>query len=198
MSKRGDLLKAVAAGVFVGGAFFDAFPEAASSLGIALAAFWTLIGLLAWAAQKQVLNYFRKLTIAPLVASALWLHSLFEGVVTGLSFGISLTFGYVVAGAMILHLLPEFLAAIALLRGTGTQMRTSLWIIFTTYLFLFAGFIYTYNFLPHLGAVLPAAIAITAGAFLYIGFLGIARRYTLQNLLGFVIGLIIILVYNKF
>ncbi len=96
----------------------------------------------------------------PLVASALWFHSTLEGIVTGLAFGVSQATGLLVLAGMTLHLLPEFFAAVALMRGAGSKTRTSVAVTIAGFVILYAGFGLTYAFLPRLG---PTALSSTWG-----------------------------------
>lgn len=181
----------LSAGIFVGAALFDALPKAAEELGFIMAIVGLIIGLILWWLQKKTLQRFKQPDLPPLVTSALWLHSALEGIITALSFGISRSFGWLVFGAMALHLLPEFFAAVTLMLGSGATKRTSVLVTFGGYGVLFLSFILTYLWLPNFGRALPLLIALSGGAFLYIGFVSFGRRLSLVNGLGFAAGILV-------
>ncbi|MFB6182400.1 MAG: ZIP family metal transporter [Candidatus Magasanikbacteria bacterium] len=164
-----QLLTPLSAGIFIGVAIFDGFPHAFEDLGY-FAFIWITLGIFFWWTQKKVLHKMENPETPTLTATALWLHSLVEGLVTGLAFGISQTFGLVLAGGMILHLLPEFFAAFAILRGAGSKKSTSIWVPFVGYIVLFVSFFGTYIFLQEVGEIATILGAVSAGAFLYVGY----------------------------
>lgn len=166
---QSNLVTALASGIFVGAALIDVFPEASEHLGPTVAIAWMCAGLLLWWLQKHVLRRFKRPDMPPLVASALWFHSILEGIVTGLAFGVSQTFGLLVLAGMTLHLLPEFFAAVALMKGAGSKNRTSVFVTVAGFAVLYASFGMTYLFVPRLGPILPVLIAMSGGAFLYVG-----------------------------
>lgn len=178
----------LAAGIFVGAALFDVAPETSERLGAAMAAAWMTAGLIAWRLQKIVLRRFKRPDMPTLVASALWFHSVLEGIVTGLAFGVSRTLGVLVVAAMTLHLLPEFFAAVALMRGAGSKTRTSVAVTLTGFVMLYASFGLTYVFLPQLGPLLPVLIAMSGGAFLYVGSVSFWRLRGAWTAAAFALG----------
>ncbi|OGL73098.1 hypothetical protein A3E39_04360 [Candidatus Uhrbacteria bacterium RIFCSPHIGHO2_12_FULL_60_25] len=183
------LVTSLAAGIFVGAALFDVFPEASARLGSTIAITWMAAGLLFWWLQKHVLRRFQKPDMPPLVASALWFHSILEGIVTGLAFGVSQTFGILVLAAMTLHLLPEFFAAVGLMRGAGSKTRTSVAVTIAGFVILYLSFGLTYVFVPQLDpTTLPALIALSGGAFLYVGCVSFWRLRGARTLVAFMIG----------
>lgn len=187
------LIICLSAGIFVGAALFDALPKAEEGLGFIGAIAGILVGLTLWWLQKKTLQRFKQPDLPPLVTSALWLHSALEGIVTALSFGISQSFGWLVLGAMVLHLLPEFFAAVTLMLGSGATKRTSVMVTLGGYGVLFLSFILTYLWLPNFGRALPLLIALSGGAFLYIGLVSFGRRLSFMNSIGFAAGMVITL-----
>lgn len=179
MSKK--LFIALAAGIFFGAALFDIFPEARERFGAPVALAWFLVGILAWIAQKKILRALRKPDFAPLVATALWLHSVLEGILTGLAFGVSRAFGVVVLLGMVLHLLPEFFGALTLLRGAGVRVHASVLVPLAGFLILFLSFGATYYWLPSFGVNLNRLVALSGGAFLYIGVVSFFRTHPFRE-----------------
>lgn len=193
---RQALLVALAAGIFFGAGIFDVFPEAAKELGETRALVWMVGGLLLWWFQKLALKRFKKPDLPPLVATALWFHSILEGIVTGLAFGLSQTFGLLVLGAMVLHLLPEFFAAVALMRGAGSRNRTSVMVTLAGFAILFLSFGLTYRLLPNFGALLPIALALSSGAFAYIGSVSFWRIRGAGTGAAFLVGIVIAILFQ--
>lgn len=196
--KRKDLIVALSAGIFIGVALFDALPESVDELGWSAALLWMGAGVLLWWLQKVILGKMEKPDTPVLVATALWLHSLIEGVATGLAFGVSREFGIAVLIGMILHLLPEFFAAVAAMQGTGAKRKTSIGVTLTGYVVLFAGFGITYWLLPRLGEIVPVLGAISGGAFAYVGLRIMRKRLRLSPVLTALAGVVLSYVYTMF
>ncbi|MBI5369784.1 hypothetical protein HZA85_01130 [Candidatus Uhrbacteria bacterium] len=177
-----DFLVSLAAGIFIGGAFFDVLPEASKDLGIIQTILWMLAGYLVWWAIKRILPKFKQPALPFLTALALWFHSVLEGLVTGLSFSISQTFGSLIFVAMTLHILPEFFAAMALMKGAGSTTRHSLRISIVGFILLYASLGVTLWFLPNFHLILPVALAFSGGAFIFVGLASFWKRKSLLQL----------------
>ena len=195
---KSNIIISIAAGIFLGVALIDALPETTKQLGLFIAMTWMLAGALLWWLQKIILKRFKKPEMSVLVATALWLHSALEGIVTGLAFGISQSFGIIVLIGMIIHLLPEFFAAVALMRGAGSKNRTALLVTFIGYLVLFISFALTYYYLPQLGTSLPILGAISGGAFAFIGIASYWKRRGIRTSFAFLSGIIVMFVLRYF
>lgn len=196
--KQESLLVSLAAGIFTGAALFDVLPESSKTLGIPFATIWILIGLIIWYLQKKILQRFKKPDLPPAVASALWFHSILEGIVTGLAFAVSKNLGYAVLLAMTLHLLPEFFAAITLMKNAGAKNKTSIYVTIIGFIIMYASFILTYLYLPNFGNLLPIAIALSGGAFFYIGLVSFLKIKPkgFAIWLAYILGVIITLFFN--
>lgn len=165
-----DSLVSAAAGIFIGVALFDIFPFTANALiEKRFAVMWMVVGAALWLLQKLSLQALRRPALPVLVATALWFHSILEGIIVGLSFGVSQIAGIVVAVGMTLHLLPEFFAAVALMRGAGSRFAAAALTSFAGYAVLLMSFGFTTIALPQLGDILPRALGLSGGAFLFIG-----------------------------
>lgn len=186
-----DYVISLFAGIFVGAALFGAFNEAADNLGATIAILWLVIGILVWWLQEMLLHKIEKPKMPVLVATAFWYHAVLEGIAIGLAFGVLRSLGYLVAAAIILHLLPEFFAAYGLMRGAGSTSRASMTTVVIGYVALFTGFLFSYNFLPRIETALPYAIALAGGAFLYVGFKSFWPRRSWLAALFFAIGTLI-------
>ncbi|MBI2046164.1 MAG: hypothetical protein HYT28_01990 [Parcubacteria group bacterium] len=184
----------ISAGIFVGAALFDALPETAKTLGFWYAILGLAVGMFLWWLQKNILHQLEKPEMPILVTTALWLHSILEGVVTGLAFGVSNFVGSIVLIAMILHLLPEFFAAVSLMKGGGASNRAALFTTVAGYAILFSSFFITRAYLPSMEGILPVMIALSGGAFLYIGTKVYLRNRSFQSTLIFLVGVLIPLI----
>lgn len=194
---KSDFLVSLAGGIFIGGALFDVLPEAIKNLGISTALLWLLIGYVGWWIIKLVLQKLKKPALPYLAAAALWFHSVLEGTVTGLAFGISQLFGFFILIAMTLHILPEFFAATALMKGTGLTTKSSLATTFAGFGLLYASFGITYLLIPDFGIILPTALALSGGAFLFVGLASFWKRKSLANFIPLLVGIGIVFLQNN-
>ncbi|MBI2506548.1 MAG: hypothetical protein HYW00_00160 [Candidatus Colwellbacteria bacterium] len=186
---KSDLLVSLAAGIFIGGALFDVLPEIVGHLGMLKALLWLLAGYLGWWVIKVVLQKLKKPALPYLTAGALWFHSVLEGMVTGLAFGVSQIFGFFIFTAMTLHILPEFFAATMLMRGTGSTTKGSLATTFIGFGVLYTSFGITYWLIPNLGLILPIAIAVSGGAFLFVGLASFWKRKSIVTFISLLVGI---------
>ena len=193
-----DAIVCLAAGIFIGGVIFDVFPKAAKSLGIMPALIWMAIGYVVWWVSKALLNTLKQPALSWLTAAALWFHSILEGIITGLAFGVSETFGLFILAAMTFHILPEFFAAIALMKGAGSTTQKSIWTTCIGFIVLYASFGLTYILIPNLASVLPFAVAISGGAFLFVGLASFWKRKSLANVFALIAGVGIIFLQSTF
>src|SRR3990172_10893562 len=171
-----NLLVSLAGGIFIGGALFDVLPESAEHLGVPVALWWLFIGYVGWWLIKLVLQKLKKPALPFLTAAALWFHSVLEGMVTGFAFGVSPLFGLFILIAMTLHILPEFFAATTLMKGAGSTIKGSLMATFIGFGLLYVSFGITYWLIPDFGVLLPVALALSGGAFLFVGLASFWKR----------------------
>ncbi|HEV8601373.1 MAG TPA: hypothetical protein VGQ87_02125 [Patescibacteria group bacterium] len=193
-----NIVISLAAGIFIGGVIFDALPEASETLGITRALVYIIIGYVIWWLTKILLNQLKKPALPWLTGMALWFHSILEGAATGLAFGVSSTFGFFMLIAMTLHLLPEFFGAVALMKGAGSTVRNSLFATFIGFILLYLSFVFTYWLLPNFDGGLQIAVALSGGAFLYVGLVSFWKRKSLLNFLSLIAGVVIIFLQSRF
>lgn len=171
INRRWPWLLPLAAGIFLGAAAFEAFPDALALVG-ATAWLWAVIGLILFIAVRDGLDYIGQHGLAWVATLGIWLHSFLEGAVTATSYSVSLIVGLLVSAGLILHLIPEVSAVIALLTAAGLSLREAILRNVITWGFIIVGFLVVRLFLPGLSpAVLGAALAIGAGGFLYLAYL---------------------------
>ena len=121
----------------------------------------------------------------------IWLHSLLEGVATGLSFNVGLVTGLLVVSGMLLHLIPEVGASVALMSSAGVERKQTFIRTVITWIFLILGFVAVFVFFQDLSdPVLGAVLALGAGAFLYLAYASWQEREwgLLQSLVVALIG----------
>lgn len=191
-----SIIISLASGIFIGGALFDILPEVSQQLGIIYGIVGLCLGFIAWWLSKFILHTLKKPAMSILTAAALWLHSILEGIVTGISFGISQVFGVFIFTAITLHILPEFFAALAIMKGSGSSTKRSVLTTLVSFGFLYASFGITYWLLPHFGKILPVMIALSGGAFLFVGFMSFWKRRSMLNLVSLLFGMAIILIQS--
>ena len=194
---KSDILVSLAGGIFIGGALFDVLPETAEHFGVSVALLWLFAGYMGWWIIKIVLQKLKKPALPFLTASALWLHSILEGMVTGLAFGISQIFGFFILTAITLHILPEFFAATMLMKGAGSTIKGSLATTLVGFGLLYASFGITYWLIPDFGVALPTALALSGGAFLFVGLASFWKRKSLVNFLSLLVGIGVIFVQSN-
>ena len=194
---KSDLLVSLAGGIFIGGALFDVLPETIKNLGMPTALFWLLTGYIVWWLTKLVLQKLKKPTLPYLTGAALWFHSVLEGMATGLAFGVSQLFGLFILIAMTLHILPEFFAATTLMKGAGSTTKWSLMTTFAGFGLLYVSFGITYWLIPDFGTMLPTALALSCGAFLFVGLASFWKRKSLANFVFLLIGIGVIFLQSN-
>lgn len=186
---KADILVSFAGGIFIGGALFDVLPETTENLGLPMALSFLFAGYFGWWFIRIVLQKLKMPALPILTAAALWFHSISEGVVTGLAFAISQVFGLFILLAMTLHIFPEFFAAMTLMKGAGSTMKGSLAAVFVGFGLLYLSFGIIYFLIPNFGVALPIAIAVSGGAFLFVGLASFWKRRSPFNFISLLVGI---------
>ncbi|MCZ7568647.1 MAG: hypothetical protein M5U01_08650 [Ardenticatenaceae bacterium] len=176
LAQRFPWLLPLSAGIFLGAAIFEMFPEAFAQAG-ASAGLWAVVGLVLFIVVRDGLDYLGQHGLAWVATLGIWLHSFLEGAVTATSYGISFVVGLLVSAGMILHLIPEVGAVIVLLTAAGISLRSALIRNGITWLLLIAGFVVTFLYWQDLPpSVLGNVLAFGAGGFLYLAYLSFKER----------------------
>ena len=175
-ARRWPWLLPLAAGIFLGAAILEMQPEALELAG-QQAWLWVAVGLVIFIGVRNGLDAIGQHGLAWVATLGLWLHSFLEGAVTGLSFQASVLTGLLVTGGLILHLIPELGASLALMTSAGLSERQGVVRTLITWVILVVGFVALVFFLPDLSqAVLGAALAAGTGGFLYLAYLSWQER----------------------
>ena len=175
-ARRWPWLLPLAAGIFLGGAAIEMFPEALAKAGTP-AWFWALGGVILFVLVRDGLDAIGQHGLAWVATLGIWLHSFLEGAVAGSSYGVSLGVGLLVSAGLILHLIPEVGAVFALLGAAGLSFRQALVRNGITWALIVVGFLVVYFYLPRLSpALLGSTLAVGAGGFLYLAYLSWKER----------------------
>ena len=118
VARRWPWLLPLAAGIFLGAAVLEVLPDALKMVGL-LAWLWTLVGLALFVLVRNGLDYIGQRGLVWAATLGIWLHSFLEGAVTATSFGAGFLVGLLVSAGLILHLIPEVGAVIALRTAAG-------------------------------------------------------------------------------
>jgi zinc transporter ZupT len=193
-----DFFVTLAAGVFIGAVCFDILPEVTRELSIVAALGFVLLGFALWIVFKITADHFSRSGLAVVSALAFWFHSFLEGTVTALSFAAGLIAGLIVALGMLLHLVPEFFAITAVLKGEGVSTKRSVSVDIGGIAILFASFTVMSFVIRGFNAnTLGVLAAISGGAFLYIGAASFLKRpKTKVNIGGLLIGLLVVAAWS--
>jgi zinc transporter ZupT len=169
-ARRWPWLLPLAAGIFLGAAVFEMQPEALELAG-QTAWLWAIVGVLVFISVRYGLDEIGQRGLAWVATLVLWLHSFLEGAVAGLGFQANLVTGLLVTGGLILHLIPELGASLALMSSAGLSQRqgvTRTLITWGILVLAFVAFVFFWPDLPQ--ATLGAALAAGAGGFLYLAY----------------------------
>lgn len=107
----------------------------------------------------------------------------------------SLIVGLIVSAGLILHLIPEVGAVIALLMAAGLSLKEAIIRNVITWILIIVGFLVVFVFLPSLPeSALGAALAFGAGGFLYLAYLSWREHHwsLLPSLAMAIVGALII------
>jgi zinc transporter ZupT len=170
LARRWPWLLPLAAGLFLGAAAFEMMPEAIERAQTP-AWWWAVGGVIAFVAARQGPDAIGRAGLAWVATLGIWIHSFLEGAVTASSYGVSFLVGLLVSVGLILHLIPEIGAVIAVLTAAGLSLRQALIRNAITWGLIVVGFMVVSLLLPQLSQdVLGAGLAFGAGGFLYLAF----------------------------
>lgn len=197
-NRKQDVFVVLAAGIFIGAVVFDILPEVSKDLHLWLSLTLVAIGAVVWLALKKIADAAGHSGLKVVSALAFWFHSFLEGAVTALSFSASVSAGLIVAAAMALHLVPEFFAITALLKGEGASTKRSVQVDVVGVVILLISFTGLAFWLPGFsGQTLHMLGALSGGAFLYIGAASFVKRpKTNANIGALCAGLVIAALWN--
>lgn len=170
-------LASFAAGALLGTTFFDLLPEGIeASKGSGTSIFlWTLIGILAFFLLERFIHHHnqgsghdREQSIVPLIVIGDSVHNFIDGVAVAATFLISIPLGIVTSLAVAAHEIPQEIGDFGLMLHKGVSRKSVLFINFFSALTAMVGAILTYLSKDLVQGLLPLALAITSGFFIYI------------------------------
>lgn len=193
-----DFLVTIGSGIFIGAVAFDIFPEVKEHLGYAKSLGGIFFGVAAWFLLKWLTDLVSESGFAIVSSFGFLFHSFLEGAVTAVIFGVDARLGLLVAFGMILHLVPEFFAIVAILRGEGVSLKKSVLVDLSGIAVLFLSFVFILFLLPDFAReTLSLLVAVSGGAFLYIGAVSFIKRAgRWEGWLGLAFGLLFVLFWN--
>lgn len=193
-----NFLVAMAAGIFAGTVVIEIAPDVAKDKGWLFAIAWIAFGFGVWWVLKRATNYFTHVhSLAIITTLAFWLHSSLEGTATALSFSAGAAVGLAVAFGMALHLLPEFLALLGLMKGEGVSFNKTAMVQLISILLLGVSFVVVYRFVHTASqTALPQLEALSGGAFLFIAITSFWKRRGQSAVFGVLIGLAAIIIWR--
>ncbi|MBI4513068.1 MAG: ZIP family metal transporter [Gemmatimonadetes bacterium] len=181
--RHGGELIAFAAGLLVAGALIHFVDRAVELSGAGAALAWTLVSFLAlYVAEAHVVPhthgrapsehgvFAEGRTLGPMVVGGLGLHSVVDGLSVGAGFSVDPLVGWVALVLVVAHKLPEGIASMSALYASGVSGRraaaTTTILALITPLAVIASFLFLKGVGPR---TLGALLALTGGAFLYVG-----------------------------
>jgi zinc transporter ZupT len=183
MRHTGELI-AFAAGLLVSGGLLHFLDQAAKLAGTGAALGWALTSFLAlYVAEAHVVPHSHERApadasdppaashaLGPMVVGGLGLHSVVDGISVGAGFSAGPVVGWVALALVVAHKLPVGIASMSALYASGYSGRRAA--VMTSVLALIspAAVLLSFLFIPGLDAeALGALLALTGGAFLYVG-----------------------------
>lgn len=164
-----------AIGALIGVSFFDIIPEAAEAIGNRSAFLFVAVGILLFFVLEKLLFWYHchdgtcaVHTFTHLILLGDAVHNAVDGVMIGLSFLAGIPLGIATTMAVIFHEIPQEIADFGVLMAGGYSRMKALWYNFLISLTTIAGALFAYVFGSALEGVLPYALALIGGNFLYI------------------------------
>lgn len=171
--KISHYLASFAAGALLGTVFFDLLPEAQESAGEINIYLWVLIGILSFFLIERFIHSHSQVkgkdsAVVPLIVIGDSVHNFIDGVAMAATFLISVPLGIITALAVAAHEIPQEIGDFGLMLNRGVSRKRVLLINFFSALTAMLGAILTYLAKDSIEGVLPVALALTSGFFIYI------------------------------
>jgi len=171
------MLVSFAAGVMLTVAFLDLIPESfeSSALSPETALLWVFGGFLFFFVVEKVLLLYHchdehcgVHTSRSLVITGDTIHNLLDGIAIAVAFLVDVRLGIVTAFAIALHEIPQEIGDLAVLTAGGMPRRKALVVNALSGAVSVVGALAAYFFFQTVEALVPALLAFTGGAFLYV------------------------------
>lgn len=207
MTKNSHYLISFAVGVILANAFFDLMPEAAEFLpnylnyvlGAIIALFILEHFIMIHACNDETCDVHPVGTISTI---GIGFHSLIDGIIIGVGFGVSFELGLVTALAVIFHEIPEGSFTYSILRHEKMKEKTAILYSWLVALATPAGALLTYFLILNVSnQLLGALLAMAAGSFIYIGASDLIpethKKSSFWNILLVISGIIFVLALTQ-
>lgn len=184
IKKAAHFVVSFAVGALLAVAFLDLLPEAihlGEEAGIAVEGmtgifFFVLFGVFLFFILEKFLFWYHchddgHCPVHTYTYLILWgdaLHNLIDGVIIALAFLVDIRLGVVTTIAVLLHEIPQEMTDFSILLHGGMARRRALVYNFLVALPALCGGILTYIFADSIASILPYAIALAAGNFIYL------------------------------
>jgi zinc transporter ZupT len=169
-------LAPAAGGALLGAALFHVMPAALASIGVQALA-WGAAGFLVMVMAGVASAGRKQAAVAVIATLGIWMHSLLEGMTAATGFSAGWIAGGIVSAGLVVHLIPEGAALMALLTGTGMSLRKASWRFAVTVGLVVAGFLASEFMLPGLAtAPLSRATAFGGGVLAYLAYMSWRQR----------------------
>jgi zinc and cadmium transporter len=179
------VLVSFAAGALLGNAFFELLPEAlhhaeeASEAGREINIFlWTLLGIMFFYLLERGIHWFQHSkdkhkdthgnVSVPLVILGDSVHNFIDGVAIAITFLVNPAAGITTAFAVVAHELPQEIGDFAILLHEGLAKKKVLLVNIGSAILAVLGAIVAFSIGERIEGILPYALSITAGFFIYI------------------------------
>lgn len=192
------LLSAFAAGTLLSSALFDLLPEAqhhAESMELAHRDIfiWMLIGILAFFLLERFIHWFHHSHVhdheekhtVPLIVVGDSLHNIVDGVVIAITFMTSIPLGIITTLAVAAHEIPQEIGDFAVLLKKGLSNKKVLVINIVSALLSLASALITFFVGERITNLIPYALSLTAGFFIYIALSDLIPSIHHENRRGF-------------
>ncbi|MEX0616467.1 MAG: ZIP family metal transporter [Candidatus Woykebacteria bacterium] len=175
--KISHYLAAFAAGALLGTAFFDLLPEAIEESADGSIFVWTLFGILLFFILERTLHWFhhhhrehgeeQEPTVL-LLNFGDAIHNFLDGVAIAATFLVDIKLGIITSFAVAAHEIPQEIGDFGIMLHKGLSGRKVLLLNVLVALTAIAGALITYFLGDMIKPLLPVALSITAGFFIYI------------------------------
>lgn len=175
MRRLSHYIISFAIGALLGVSFLDLIPEAIEMSDAATALPMALFGLLLFFVLEKFLFWYHchggQCPVHTYTYLILWgdfVHNFIDGVILAVTFLVDVRLGFLTLIAVLLHEIPQEIGDFGILVRGGFSKARALFYNFLVSLSTIAGALATYAFGGSIQSVLPYALAIVAGNFIYI------------------------------
>lgn len=207
--KISHVLASFAAGALLGTAFFDLMPEAAEAIEESggehgTVFLWAVIGIITFYLLERMIHWFHhhsfeheeekghdnthhKKPIIPLIMLGDSVHNFIDGAVIAITFMVNPSLGLVTALAVAAHEIPQEIGDFGVMLHEGLKRKKIILFNIASAALAFAGAILAYFIGKRIEGILPTALSLTAGFFIYISLSDLLPEIHHEDKKGFAI-----------